>query len=60
MKRPGDAVKMSPQQVCLEGSKADAEGGARLDCLSMVKKPKVRHTHRDGPSGPRLEVRRQR
>ena len=51
---------MSLWQMCLERLKAAAEGGARLDCLSMAKHPKVRHTHTDGPSGPRLEVRRQR
>ena len=51
---------MLPRQVCLEGLKAEAEGGAKLDCLSIAKKPKVRHTQMDGSNGLRLEVRRQR
>ena len=33
-----------PLQVCHEGSNWGADGGARFDCLSMAKKPKVRHT----------------
>ena len=44
-----------PRWIKLEG-----EGGARLDCCSMVKKPKVRHTRKAGPRGPRLEVMVQR
>ena len=51
---------MSPLQVCLEGSNWAADGGARFDCLSMAKKPKVRHTHKAGPRAPKLEVMEQR
>ena len=60
MGRPGGAIKMSPLQMCMEGLKAVEEGGAKLDCLSMSKKLKVRHTRIDGPNGPKLEIRRQR
>ena len=28
-------MKMSPLQVCHEGSNWEADGGARFDCLSM-------------------------
>ena len=34
----------APLQVCLDGSNCKASGGARFDCLSMAKKPKVRHS----------------
>ena len=51
---------MSPLQVCLEGSNWEADGGTRFDCLSIVKKPKVRHTHKAGPRDPRQEVMEQR
>ena len=51
---------MSPLQVCHEGSNWAADGGARFDCLSMVKKPKVRHTHKAGWRTPRLGVMEQR
>ena len=33
---------------------------ARFDCLSIAKKPKVRHTRKAGPRDPRLEVMAQR
>ena len=58
--RPGGSIKMSPPQVCLKWLNAVTEGDAKFDCLSMVKMPKVRHTLTEAPSGPRLEVRRQR
>ena len=46
--------------VCHEGSNCAAEGGTRLDCLSMTKNPKVRHTHKAGSRSPRLVVMVQR
>ena len=49
-----------PLQVCLAGSNWEVDGGARFDCLSMTKKPKVRHTHKAGLRDPRLEVMEQR
>ena len=51
---------MSPLQVCLEGLKVDADAVVKLLCLSNVKTLSVRHTCMEAPSGPRLEVRRQR
>ena len=51
---------MSPLQVCLEGLNWAADGGARFNCLSMVKKLKVRHTHKTGPRDPKLGVMEQR
>ena len=53
-------MKMSPLQVCLEGLNWEADGGARFDCVSMAKKPKVRHTSKAGPMDARLEVMEQR
>ena len=50
---------MSPLQVCLEESNAEADKGAMLDCHSMTKE-QVRHTCMAGPSGPRLVVRMER
>ena len=44
--RPGGAMKMFHLQVCLVGSNCEAEGGARFYCLSIAKKPKVRHIRR--------------
>ena len=49
---PGGTMKMSPLQVCLEGSNLEADGGARFNCLSMVKKPKVRHPRKAGLRTP--------
>ena len=56
-RRPGGAWMTSALQVCLEGSNWPWDGGAKLLCLSMPKKPNVRHTHMDGPSAPKLEER---
>ena len=53
-------MKMSPLQMCLEGFNWAADGGTRFDCLSMVKKRKVRHTHKAEPRVPRLSVMEQR
>ena len=53
-------MKMSPLEVCLEGSNWAADGGTRFDCLSMAKKLKVRHTHKAGQRDPRLRVIEQR
>ena len=47
---PGGARRTPPLQECLVGSKVFAEGGARLLCLSIPRKPKVRHTFMDGPT----------
>ena len=58
--KPGGSMKKSPLQVCLVRSNCEAEGGARLYCLSMVKNPKVRHTGKAGPRDPRLEVMEQK
>ena len=55
--RPGGACNTSALQVCLEGSNWREEGGARLLCLSMPKKPRVRATRMAGPKSPRLEER---
>ena len=49
-------MKISPLQVCLDGSKESAEAGTMLLCWSMAN-PNVRHNHMAGPSGLRLEVR---
>ena len=51
---------MSPLQVCHEGLNWTADRGARFDCLSMAKKPKVMHIHKVGPRAPRLRVMVQR
>ena len=51
---------MSPLQVCLDRSNWEADGGARFDCLSMVKKLMVRHTRKAGSRDPMLEVMEQR
>ena len=53
-------MKKSPLQVCHEGWNWTADGGARFDCMSMAKNPKVRHTHKAGPRAPRLGVMVQR
>ena len=53
-------MKMSHLQVCLEGSKWEADGGAMFNCLSMAKKTKVRHTRKAGSRDPRMEVMEQR
>ena len=50
-------TKMSPLLVCLEGSKAEDEFGAMLLCRSNAKKPNIRHTNMEGPSGHRMELR---
>ena len=42
--RPGGARKISSLQVCLEGSKVEAEDGAKLLCLSMENTPTWRDT----------------
>ena len=54
-KIPGAARGTSPLHECLIGSKAGAGMGGRLLCLSIPRKPKVRHTLMDGPKEPRLE-----
>ena len=46
--------------MCLEESKAEGEVGAMLLCLSNAKKTNVRHTRMEGPSGPRVDIRRHR
>ena len=51
-------MKMSPLQVCLEGSKDEADAGVMFLCVRKAKKPNVRYTHMAGPIGLRLEVRR--
>ena len=43
---------MSPLQVCREGLNWAEDRVARLDCLSMTKNPKVRHTHKAWTEGP--------
>ena len=53
-------MKMSPLQVCREGLNWVADGGIRFDCLSMVKKLKVRHTRKAEPRAPRLGMMVQR
>ena len=53
-------MKMSRLQVSNEGSNWAADGGARIDCLSMAKKPKVRHKHKAGLRAPRLGVKVQK
>ena len=54
-------MKMPPHlQVCLEGSNWAADGGTRFNCLSMAKKPKVRHTRKAEPRALRLGVMEQR
>ena len=47
---------MSPMHVCCEGSNWAADRGARLDCLSVAKNPKVRHTHKAGSRARRVSV----
>ena len=51
---------MSPLQVYHEGLNWAADGGARFDCLSIVKKLKVRHTRKAGPRAHTLGVKVQR
>ena len=51
---------MSPLQVCLDGSNWEADRGTRFNCLSMVKKPNVRHTRKAGLRDLRLELMEQR
>ena len=41
---------------CCDGSNWAGDGGARFDCLSMVKKLKVRHTHKAELRAPRMGV----
>ena len=53
-------MTISPLQVCLDGLNCEAEGGSRLDCLSMVKKLKVRHTCKAETRHPRLGLMVQR
>ena len=53
-------MKVSPLQVCNEGSNWEADGGARFNCLSMVKNLKVRHTRKAGPRSPRVGLMVQR
>ena len=43
--------------VCLVASKVEAEGAARLLCLSIPRKPKVRQTLMGCPREPRLDER---
>ena len=56
LKTCGSHEDVPPLQVCREGSNWAADGGTRFDCLSLVKKPKVRHTRKAGPRAPRLGV----
>ena len=53
-------MMMSPLQVGREGLKWAADGGTRFDCLSTVKNPMVRHTHKAGLRASRLGVMVQR
>ena len=53
-------MKMSPLQVCHEGSNLAADGGTRFNCLTMAKNPKERHTRKAGLRAPRLGVMVQR
>ena len=54
-KTPGGAKSTSPMHVCLVASKVVAEGGARLLCMSIPRKPKGRQTFMGGPREPRLD-----
>ncbi len=53
MMSPGAALMTSPLHVCLLLSNSAAEGGARFDCLSMPKNPKVSAVLMAGPIGPK-------
>ena len=45
-----------PLPVGHKGSNWAADRGARFDCLSTAKNPKVRHARKVGLRAPRLEV----
>ena len=49
-------MKMSPMQVCHEGSNWAADGDTRFNCLSMAKNLKVRHTCKARSRAPMLGV----
>ena len=53
---PGGASRMSPLLVCLVWSNIEADGGAKLLCLSIHRNTKVRQTFMGGPMEPRLDV----
>ena len=53
-------MKMSPLQMCHDGSYWASDGGARFDCLGMAKKLNARNTHRARMRSPRLVVMVQR